>query len=77
MVAAARLVQVVVEVGAGRNQTVDVTVRDQVGDDQAQPRCTERARQPEEDRNVILEHPLPQAVRGAEISSLERDPLHP
>ena len=37
VVLAARFVQIVVEVRAGRDEAVDVAVRDQVRDDQAQP----------------------------------------
>ena len=36
VVLAARLVQIVIEVRAGRDEAVDVAMQDQVGDDQAQ-----------------------------------------
>ena len=32
---------------------------------------------PEEDRHVVLEHLLPDAMRGREVASLKGDPLHP
>jgi hypothetical protein len=48
-----------------------------VRDDQAQPSGGERARHAEEDRHVVLQHLLPDAMRRREVASLKRDPLHP
>ncbi len=77
VMAAPRLVEVVVEVGAGRDQAVDVAVRDEVGDDQPQPAGAEGARHPEEDRAVAAEHLFPDAARDREIPPLKRNALHP
>ena len=73
---AARLVQIVIEVRAGRDEAVDVAIGDQVRDHQPQTAGGERARHAQEDRHVVLQHLLPDAVRGGEIASLKRDPLH-
>jgi hypothetical protein len=72
----AGLVQVMVEVGAGRDETVDVAVGDEVRDDQPQPAGAERARHAEEDRAVVAEHLLPDAPRGGEVPPLKRNALH-
>ena len=77
VVLAARLVEIVVEVRAGRDQAVDVAVGDQVRDDQAQAAGAQRARHAEEDRDVVLEHLLPDAMRGREVAALKGDALHP
>ena len=74
---AARLVQIVVEVRAGRYDAVHRTPTDQLGNDQAQAARTQRAGNSQEDQELVAEHPLPDAVCGGEIPSLERDPLHP
>ena len=74
---AARFVQVVVEVGAGRDEAVDVAVGDEVRDDQPQAAGAERAGHAEEDRAVVAEHLLPDAARGGEIAPLKRNALHP
>ena len=76
MALAAGFVQIVIEVRAGRDQAVDVAVEDQVGDDQAQAPRRQRARHAEKNRHVVLQHPLPDAVRRGEIASLKRNPLH-
>ena len=74
--AAARLVQVVIQVRAGRHQAVDVAMLDQVRDDHAQTARAERAGHPHEDRHVVAEHLLPHAMRDAEGAPLERNALH-
>ena len=73
---AARFVQIVIQVGAGRDEAVDVAVGDEMRDDQAQAAGAQRAGHPQEDRHVVVEHLLPDAVRRREIASLERNPLH-
>ena len=76
MVAPARLVQVVIEVGARRHQAVDITVLDQVRHDHPETARAERAGHPHEDRDVVLEHLLPDTVCDAEGAPLERNALH-
>ncbi len=71
VVLAARLVEVVVQVRAGRDQAVHVPVGDQVGDDQPQPAGAERARHAEKDRDVVFEHLAPDAVRRRRGSAPE------
>ena len=75
--ASARLVQIVIEVGAGRDETVDVALGDQVRDDEPHAAGAERAGEPEEDRAVAREHLLPDPPRGREVAALEGDVLHP
>ena len=65
VVAAARLVQIVIEVGARRDEAVDVAMLEQMRHEQAHPARAERARQPEKDRAVAPEHALPDAPRGS------------
>ena len=74
---AARFVQIVIEVRAGRDQDVDVAVGDQVRDRQAQAAGGQGAGHPQEDRDVVLQHLLPDAVRGGEVAPLKRNPFHP
>ena len=50
VVAAARLVQIVVEVGAGRDQAVDIPMLDEMRDDEPQP-AGARARRPGRERS--------------------------
>ena len=76
VVLTARLVQIVVQVRAGRDEAVHVAVGDEVRDDQPEPAGAQRARHPEEDRHVVLEHLLPDAVSGGEIAPLKRNALH-
>ena len=76
MALAARFVQIVIEVRAGRHQAVDVAVEDQVRDDQAQAPRRQRAGHPEKNRHVVLQHPLPDAVCRGEVAPLKRNPLH-
>ena len=73
---AARLVKIVIQVRAGRDQAVDVAMLDQVRDDHAQAAGAERAGHPHEDRHVVAEHLLPDAMRDAERAPLKRDALH-
>ena len=75
--AAARLVQIVIQIRAGRDQAVDVAVLDQMRDDQPHAAGAERAGHAEEDRAVAAEHLLPDAPRGREVAPLKRDALHP
>ena len=72
----ARFVEIVIQVRAGRHQAVDVAVQDQMRDDQTQTAGGQRARHPQEDRDVVLQHLLPDAVRRREVAPLKRDPLH-
>ena len=58
----ASLVQVVVQVGAGRHHAVDRAPADQLRDDQAEPSRAQRAGDPEEDQQVVVQHPLPHSV---------------
>ena len=74
--AAAGLVQIVIQVRAGRDETVDVAVLDQIRDHHAQAAGTERAGHPHEDRHVVGEHLLPDAMRDAERAPLKRNALH-
>ena len=74
---AARFVQVVIQIGAGRDQAIDVTVLNQMGDDQAQAAGGQRARHAEKNRHIVFQHLLPDAMRGREVASLEGNPLHP
>ena len=74
--ATARLVEIVVQIGAGRNEAVDVAVLDQVRDDHPQSTGAERARHTQEDRAVVAEHLLPDAARGREVAPLKRNALH-
>ena len=76
VVLASRFVQIVIEVCAGGHETVDVAVEDEVGDHHPQPAGGERARHPEEDRHIVLQHLLPDAVRRRKVAPLKRDPLH-
>ena len=66
--AAARLVQIVVEVRAGRDQAVDVAVLEQVRDDQPHAAGAQRAGHAQEDRAVAAEHLFPDAPRGREVA---------
>ncbi len=75
--AAARLVQIVVEVRAGRHQAVDVAVLDQMCGDEPHAAGAERAGHAEEDRAVVSEHLFPDAPRGREVAALEGNFLHP
>ena len=77
VVAAAGFVQVVIEVGAGRDEAVDVALGDEMGDDHPQPAGAECAGHAEEDRAVAAEHLLPDAPRGGEIAPLKRNAFHP
>ena len=77
MMPAACLVQVVVEVGAGGHETVDVTVRQQVRHDQTKAAGAQRPRHAEKDRAVAAEHLLPDPARRPDAASLEGDALHP
>ncbi len=61
--AAARLVQVVVQVGARRDEAVDVALLDQMRDDQPHAAGRQRAGGAQEDRRVAGEHLLPDAAR--------------
>ena len=72
-----RLVQVVIQVRAGRHQAVDGAPVDQVGKDQSQSARAESPGDAQEDQKLVAEHPLPYPVGRGEIPSLERDPLHP
>ena len=72
----ARFVQVVIEVRAGRDEAVDVAVQDEMRDDEPQAAGRQRARHAQEDRHIVLQHLLPDAVRGGEVAALKRDPLH-
>jgi hypothetical protein len=51
-------------------------VRDEVRHDRPKATGTQRAGHPQEDRDVVLEHLLPDVAGKAEVSTLERDPLH-
>ena len=74
----ARLVEIVIEVRAGRDQAVDVAVRRSgARRPGAARRRSARPPCPRKIVHVVLEHLLPDATRGREIASLERDPLHP
>ena len=73
---AARLVEIVIEVGAGRHEAVDVPVSDEVRHDHSEAARGQRARHSEKNRHVVIEHLQPHAVRGGEIAPLKRDPLH-
>jgi hypothetical protein len=72
----ARFVKIVIQVRAGGHEAVDVPVRDQVGDDEAQPAGAQRTGHPEEDRDLVLDHLVPDTVRRREIPALEGNPLH-
>ena len=74
---AARFVQVVVQIRAGRDQAVDVPMLNEVGDDQAQAAGGQSAGHAEENRHIVFQHLLPDAMRGREIAPLEGNPLHP
>ena len=74
--ATARLVQIVVQIGAGRDQAVDVPVGDQVGDDHPQPAGAESAGHAEKDGAIVAQHLLPDAARRGEIAALKRNALH-
>src|SRR3954469_26053435 len=72
----ARFVQIVIQVRAGGHEAVDVALRDEVRDRQPQTAGGERASHAQEDRDVVLEHLLPDTVRRREIAALKRDPFH-
>jgi len=74
--AASGFVKVVIQVRARRHEAVDVTMLDQVCHDHAETARTERAGHSHEDRHIVSEHLLPDAMRDAERSSLKRDVLH-
>ena len=74
---AARLVQIVVEVGACGDDAVHGAFVDEPGDREPEPPGGQGAGDPEEDHDVIGEHPLPDPMGGGEVASLEGDPLHP
>ena len=73
---AARLMEIVIQVGARRDEAVDAALRDQVRDDEPQPACAQRAGHAEKNRHVVAEHLQPDAVRRREVAALKRDPLH-
>ena len=70
------LVQVMVEVGPGRDEAVDVPVRDQVRDDHTEAAGAQGARRTQENDDLVCEHFLPDLMRGGQIPPLERDPFH-
>jgi hypothetical protein len=76
MMPTARLVQVVVEIGASRYQTVDITVLDKVRHDHTEAARAQCAGHPHEDRDVVAEHLLPHTMCDAEGAPLERNALH-
>jgi len=71
-----RFVQIVVEVRARRDETIDVAVQNQVRDNQTQAARRQRAGHPEKDGDIVLQHLVPDRMRGGEIASLKRDALH-
>ena len=72
----ARLVQVVIEVGAGRDQAVHVALGEQVRQHQAQAARAERAGDAQEDQHVVGQHPTPHLVGRGKAAALERDAFH-
>ena len=72
----ARFVQIVIQVGSGRDDAVDGAFTDQAGDGEPQSAGGQGARHAEEDHYVVAEHALPDPVRNGKVASLERDPLH-
>ena len=74
---AARLVQVVVQVGPRGDDAVDGAVVDQPGDGEPQAPGRQGPGDAQEDQHVVAQHPLPDPARRGEVAPLERDPLHP
>ena len=74
--AAPGLVQVVIEVGARRDEAVDVPVLDEVREDEPHAAGRQRPGGAEKDRRVAREHLFPDPPRRAEVASLERHALH-
>ena len=73
MMLAACFVQVVIEVGAGLFHAVDETVLDEIRDDHSETAGAQGACHPHENRHIVTEHLLPDAMSGAERSSLKLD----
>ena len=76
MMPAAGFVQVVVQIGAGGDETVDVPVGDEVGDDQTQAAGAQGPRHPKKDRHIVFQHLVPHTVRGRKVAALKRDSFH-
>ncbi len=74
---AARFMEIVVEIGAGRDQAVDVAALDEVRDQQPHAAGRQRAGGAEKNRRVAREHLFPDAPRRREVAPLERDAFHP
>jgi hypothetical protein len=77
MTTAACFVEVVVEIGAGRHETIDVSLGDQVGDHHAHAARAQGAGHPQKDRAIGAEHLFPDAPRRRQTPPLERHALHP
>ncbi len=76
VMAAAALVQVVIEVGAGGDDTIDVAGSDELGDHHSQAAGAQRSCHPQKDGHVVVQHLSPDAVRGGQCAPLERDAFH-
>ena len=74
--APAGLVEVMVQVGAGGHEAVDVPVLDEVRDDEAHAAGREGPGHPEEDRHIAAQHAFPDAARDGQVPPLKGHPLH-
>ena len=74
--AASGLVQVVIQVGSGRDDAIDEAVSDQMRDDETHPGGAQGSRHPEEDHHVVAQHLLPDPAGHGEVPPLEGDALH-
>ena len=68
---APRFVKIVIQVGARRDETIDVAVLNQVGDDHPEAAGAQCASHAEKDRHVVFEHLLPDPERRREIPPLK------
>ena len=73
---AERLVDVVVEVGAGADDDIDQPVLDQVDDKRPHAGRHHRAGEAEEDRRLVAQHRLPDLRGDAEVARLEGRVAH-
>ena len=76
MVTPERFVQVVEEVGSGRNDHINVVILNQIRDQPSHAGGDQRPRQPEEDRRVVRQHVEPQVVRFRQRARLKARAFH-